>query len=197
MSEDKNDTLEGEDMDDSYIIELYLARNEQAIKETDVKYGRLCFRIAENILGNKEDSEECVNDTYWKVWNLIPPTIPNNFMAFISKIVRNISLKKNEFIHAQKRTPNVNVAFEELEYILSDDRIANEFDEQDIASLIDDFLRNEKESVRNVFIRRYYFFDSIKEISERYLFTEVKVKNILYHTRKKLRKYLEKEGVRI
>lgn len=184
-------------MDDSYIIELYLARNEQAIKETDVKYGRLCFRIAENILGNKEDSEECVNDTYWKVWSLIPPTIPNNFMAFISKIVRNISLKKNEFIYAQKRTPNVNVAFEELEYILSDDGIANEFGEQDIARLIDDFLRNEKESVRNVFIRRYYFFDSIKEISECYLFTEVKVKNILYHTRKKLRKYLEKEGVRI
>lgn len=184
-------------MDDFHIIELYFARNEQAIKETDIKYGRLCYGIAENILRSKEDSEECVNDTYWEIWKIIPPTRPNNFMAFISKIVRNLSLKKNEFIYAKKRTPNVVVSFQELEAILPDNRIASDFSNQDIGILIDQFLRGESECVRNVFIRKYYFFDSIKDIAQCYSFTEVKVKNILYHTRKKLQKYLAKEGVRI
>ena len=110
-------------MDDLMIIELYFERDEKAIKETDKKYGRLCFTVAINILGNDEDSEECVNDTYLSVWNKIPPTRPNNFMAFICKITRNLSLKRLDYNKAMKRTPESFVSFTELEDVLPDNSI--------------------------------------------------------------------------
>ena len=182
-------------MDDMQIIELYYERNEQAIVETDIKYGKLCFRIANNILSNNQDSAECVNDTYLSLWNKIPPTRPNNFTAFLCKIARNLSLKKLEFINAGKRNPNMVISLSELEDVLPDKCIAPKYGEEELGKLISDFLRNEKEIVRNVFIRKYYFFDSIGEIAERYSFTESKVKSMLYHTRNKLREYLKKEGV--
>lgn len=188
----------GERMDDLMIIELYFARNERAIKETDIKYGKLCFNVANNILSNDEDSEECVNDTYWSVWNAIPPTRPKNFVAFICRIVRNLSLKKLDFNFASKRSQNVMVSFSELEEILPDNRINPDYGYEEIGKLISNFLQQEKEDARNVFIRKYYFFDSIKDITERYSFTESKVKNMLYHTRNKLREYLKKkEGIEI
>ena len=184
-------------MDDLMIIELYFARNEQAIKETDIKYGKLCFSMANNILSNDEDSEECVNDTYLSVWNKIPPTRPNNFRAFICKIVRNLSMKKLEFNRALKRTQNVTVSYTELEEILPDTRTAPEWEYENLGKIISDFLQNEKEDARNVFIRKYYFFDSISDIAERYSFTESKVKNMLYHSRNKLRECLKKEGIEV
>lgn len=184
-------------MDDSKIIELYLSRNEQAIKETDVKYGRLCHSIAYNILNNREDSEECVNDTYEGVWNAIPPTIPDNFMSFVCKIARNLSLKRLEFIKREKRSQAMLVSMEELEEVLPDERYAPEADDEAVGECIGNFLRSQKEDVRNVFIRKYYFFDSVADIAKRYSFTESKVKNMLYHTRNKLKDYLIKEGVRI
>ena len=182
-------------MDDLMIIELYFARNEQAITETDRKYGKLCFCMANNFLSNNEDSEECVNDTYWGVWNRIPPTRPNNFRAFLCKIVRNLSMKKLEFNLALKRTRNVTVSFSELEEILPDTRTAPEWEYEDLGKIISAFLRAEKEDVRNVFIRKYYFFDSIGDIAGRYAFTESKVKSMLYHSRSRLREYLKKEGI--
>ena len=97
-------------MDDLMIIELYFARDEQAIEETDTKYGKLCFHMANNFLSNDADAEECVNDTYLSTWNTIPPTRPNNFRAFLCKIVRNLSMKKLEFNLALKRTQNVTVS---------------------------------------------------------------------------------------
>ena len=184
-------------MDDLMIIELYFARNEQAIKETDIKYGKLCFSMANNILSNDEDSEECVNDTYLSVWNKIPPTRPNNFRAFICKIVRNLSMKKLEFNRALKRTQNVTVSYTELEEILQDTRTAPEWEYENLGKIISDFLQHEKEDARNVFIRKYYFFDSISDIAERYSFTESKVKNMLYHSRNKLRECLKKEGIEV
>lgn len=184
-------------MDDLMIIELYFARDDQAIKETDIKYGKLCFSIANNILFNDEDSEECVNDTYLSVWNKIPPTRPNNFRAFICKIVRNLSMKKLEFNHALKRTQNVTVSYTELEEILPDTHTAPEWEYESLGKIISDFLRHEKEDARNVFIRKYYFFDSISDIAERYSFTESKVKNMLYHSRNKLRECLKKEGIEV
>lgn len=184
-------------MDDLMIIELYFARNEQAIKETDIKYGKLCFSMANNILSNDEDSEECVNDTYLSVWNKIPPTRPNNFRAFICKIVRNLSMKKLEFNRALKRTQNVTVSYTELEEILPDTRTAPEWEYENLGKIISDFLQHEKEDARNVFIRKYYFFDSISDIAERYSFTESKVKNMLYHSRNKLRECLKKEGIEV
>ena len=184
-------------MDDPRIIQLYLARNEQAIKETDVKYGKLCHSIAYNILNNREDSEECVNDTYEGVWNAIPPTIPNNLMSFVCKIARNLSLKRLEFMKREKRSQAMLVSLEELEAILPDERYAPGVSDEDVGKRIGDFLHSQKEDVRNVFIRKYYFFDSVADIAKRYSFTESKVKNMLFHTRNKLKDYLIKEGVTI
>jgi RNA polymerase sigma-70 factor (ECF subfamily) len=190
-------TKEVNNMDDLRIIELYFARDEQAIKETDVKYGKLCHSIAYNILNNKEDSEECVNDTYIGVWNAIPPTRPNSFMAFLCKITRNVSLKRIEAMARQKRSQATMVSLDELAEILPDESIRENISNDNLTELISDFLRKEKADVRNVFIRKYYFFDSVGDISKRYSFTEDKVKSMLYHTRKKLKDYLIKEGAEI
>ena len=184
-------------MDDLMIIELYFKRDEKAIKETDKKYGRLCFTVAINILGNDKDAEECVNDTYLSVWNNIPPTRPNNFRAFICKIVRNLSMKKLEFNRALKRTQYVTELYTELEEILPDTRTASEWEYENLGKIISDFLQHEKEDARNVFIRKYYFFDTISDIAKRYSFTESKVKNMLYHSRNKLRECLKKEGIEV
>lgn len=182
-------------MNDSNIIELYFKRDEQAIKETDIKYGRLCYSIAYNILNNKEDSDECVNDTYVGVWSAIPPARPDNFMAFVCKIARNLSLKRLETMTRQKRSTAILVSFDELAEVLPDESIAGGVSDEDIGKLISDFLRNEKEDIRNVFIRKYCFFDSIGDIAARYSFTEGKVKNMLYHTRNKLKDYLIEKGI--
>lgn len=184
-------------MDDLMIIQLYFERNEKAIIETDKKYGHLCFNIAIHILGNDEDSQECVNDTYWGLWNKIPPTKPNNFMAFICKITRNLSLKRLNYNKAIKRTPECFVSFHELENILTDNAVMPNTETEEIGKLISNFLRCQKADARNVFIRKYWFFDSISEIAAQYSFTESKVKNMLYHTRNKLKEYLKKEGIKI
>ncbi len=184
-------------MDDLNIIELYFARNEQAIKETAKKYGKLCHRIAHNILGNDEDSDECVNDTYIGIWNAIPPARPNNFMAFVCKITRNLSLNRLEAQSRQKRSQFTLVSLDELAEVLPDESIAVSISDEDLGRLISKFLRSEKEEARNVFIRKYYFFDSIGDIASRYSFTESKVRNMLYHTRAKLKIYLTKEGIEI
>lgn len=184
-------------MDDLKIIALYFERNEQAIKETDAKYGKLCHRIAYNILNNQEDSEECVNDTYVGVWNAIPPTRPYNFTSFICKITRNLSLKRLEFRKREKRSPDVLLSLDELAAVLPDERYAPGVSDEDVGRLISKFLRSQKEEARNIFLRRYYYFDSIREIAKRYSFTESKVKNMLFYTRSKLKDYLIKEGVEI
>lgn len=184
-------------MDDLRIIELYFERDEQAIRETDAKYGKLCRSIAYNILNSREDSEECANDTFWGVWNAIPPTKPNNFMSFVCKIARNLSLNRLEFLKRGKRSQAVLVSLEELEAVLPDDRIAPDVSDEDLGKLISEFLRSQKNDARNVFIRKYYYFDSIREIAERYSFKESKVKNMLFYTRNKLKDYLIKEGVEI
>lgn len=184
-------------MDDLTIIELYFARDEKAIKETDIKYGRLCFSVAINVLGNDEDSEECVNDTYLSVWNTIPPTRPSRFAAFICKITRNLSLKRLEYNKAQKRTPTAIVSFHEFEDFLPDNTIMPDVDNQEIGKKIGDFLRTKSPVVRTVFIRKYWFFDTVSDIAAKYSFTESKVKSMLYHTRNELREYLRKEGIEI
>ena len=184
-------------MDDLRIIELYFERDEQAIKETDTKYGMLCHSIAYNILNNYEDSEECVNDTYVGLWNAIPPTRPNSFISFLCRITRNLSLKRIEFMTREKRSAEVILSLDELEWVLPDNRYAPGVSDEDVGKLISQFLRIQKEDVRNVFIRKYFFFDSIAEIAECFGFTESKIKNMLYYTRKKLRDFLIKEGIEL
>ncbi|MBQ3195400.1 MAG: sigma-70 family RNA polymerase sigma factor [Clostridia bacterium] len=184
-------------MDDTRIIELYFKRDEQAIKETELKYGRLCYSISYNILNNREDAEECVNDTYIGAWNAIPPAKPNNFTAFVCRIARNLALKRLEFLGRDKRSQNMTVSLEELAEVLPDERYAPDTSDKAVGKLISKFLGKQKEYVRNIFVRRYYFFDTVAEIAQRYSFTESKVKNILFFTRKKLKDYLIKEGVEI
>ena len=184
-------------MNDPEIIELYFKRDEKAIEETDAKYGKLCYRIAYNILNNHEDSEECVNDTYLGVWNAIPPTRPNNFVAFVCRITRNLSLNHLEKMSRQKRSAAIVVSLDELAEVLHDDSIADGLSNEYIGKAISNFLRSENEVTRNVFMRKYYFFDSIGDISKRFGFSESKVKSMLFYTRKKLKDYLIKEGIEI
>lgn len=184
-------------MEDSTIIELYFDRNEKAIDETAKKYGNLCFKIANNILLNHEDSEECVNDTYMSLWTKIPPTYPTCFTAFICRIVRFLSIKKLDYNSALKRSQHMTILYSELEDILPSENFSPHHEYEDIGKLISLFLRKEKKDSRNVFIRKYYFFDSISEIAHRYSFSESKIKNMLYHSRIRLRNFLRKEGVEI
>ncbi len=181
-------------MDDRQIVELFFARSEEAIRETDAKYGRLCYRIAQNILGRDADAEECVNDAYLCLWNAIPPQKPDDLAAYVSKIVRNVSLKRLRFNSAMKRNIQAEVSLNELESILPDSMVESEVDDRQLGKLISAFLWRESESSRNVFIRKYFFFDSIHEIAERYSYSESKVKSMLFHTRRRLQNYLLKEG---
>ena len=184
-------------MDDIQIIDLFFDRNEQAIQETDAKYGRLCFSVANKILDSNEDSEECVNDTYLRAWNEIPPTRPNHFSAFLCRITRILSLKKLEFSNAMKRTPSIVVSFEELEGVLQDERIAPGTEAVELGVLISNFLRREKADARNVFLRKYLFFDTVEEIAERFGMNENTIKSMLFRTRNRLREYLRKEGIEV
>lgn len=183
-------------MDDQQIINLYFERNEEAIQATEAKYGKLCASIARNILGSETDSEECVNDVYLSVWNTIPPQRPNSFAAFISKITRNISLKRVRFDNAVKRSALTVISLSELENVVPD-YYSSDMEDAQLGKLISDFLRTEKPDARNVFIRKYWFFDTVSEIADRYSFSESKVKSMLYHTRNRLRDYLNKEGVHL
>lgn len=183
-------------MDDKRIVDLYWERNEDAIKETSLKYGRLCTYIANNILSNNEDSEECVNDTYLAVWNIIPKQRPNKFSVFISRITRNLALKKYEYISAAKRNPSAVTSLEELgDCVSGKDSIESEIEKKHIQITINKFLWQQIEEKRNVFIRRYWYFDSIDSICQATGFSQSKVKSMLYEMRKKLRKYLESEGI--
>lgn len=185
----------GSKIDDQRIIELYSERNEAALKETEFKYGRLCYSIAYNILGNSEDAEECVNDTLLSVWNAIPPTMPENLKAYICRIAGNTALKKLEYNSAEKRSSNAVIYLTELEEIIPDNRSPGDITEENLSELISSFLRSQKPEIRKVFIRRYWFFDSVSDIAARFSYSESKVKSMLFHTRNKLKKFLMKEGI--
>lgn len=185
-------------MNDKALIDLYWARDEEAIKETSAKYGRLCSYIANNILKNVEDCEECVNDTYFSIWNAIPAQRPNRFSVFISRITRNLALKKYAYISAAKRNPSAVVSFDELEDCVSGTySVESEIENKHIERTIDTFLWEQGYEKRDIFIRRYWYFDSIEAICKYTGFSQSKVKSILYELRLKLRRYLENEGIEI
>ena len=184
-------------MDDREIIELYWARSESAITSTARKYGRYSHTIAYAILGNFEDSQECVNDTYIKVWNSIPPQRPNNLAAYIGRITRNISLDRYRAYTAEKRgaghTENV---LNELETCVLGANDGRDFDDHlALTDILNRFLESLPPQTRKVFMRRYWYFSSIKEIAKEYRMTEGKVKMLLLRARGALKKYLEKEGI--
>lgn len=177
-------------MEDSQIIELYNARSSAAVKETDKKYGRLCYSVADGILHSREDDEECVNDTYLAVWNKIPPEKPDIFSAFLCKITRNLALKKYEYKRAKKRR-EPDAAIDELAEILPDNEdLHGKIEAKELGEAINAFLRSLPPDERNMFIRRYWLFDPVKRIAADFRFSVSKVKSILFRTRKKLKEYI-------
>ena len=191
-------------MEDKQIVDLYWERNERAIAESDAKYGAFCARIAMNILDNAQDAEECVNDTYLRAWNAIPPDRPVKLGAFLGKITRNLSLDRYKAKKTAKRGNSLFlVSLDELSECVPDGStgFGSGFDEETEARRIGDcinrFLRKQPREVRDVFICRYFYSDSIGEISRRFGLTESKIKSMLHRTRQKLRKFLESEGIRL
>ncbi len=185
-------------MEDEKIIGLYWDRKEEAIQETSSKYVKLCFFIARNILASREDSEECVNDTYLGVWNAIPKQRPSRFSVFVSRIARNLALKKYEYLHAAKRNADAICSFEELNDCVSGkEYIENELENRRIEQAIDAFLWRQEEEKRNIFICRYWHFESIEHICRCTGYSQSKIKSLLFNMRKKLREYLESEGVEV
>ena len=186
-------------MEDREIVALYLERNEIAIEASEKKYGKYCFFIADNILGNKEDSEECVNDTYMKAWNSIPPRRPEKLSGFLGKITRNLALDVLEKKSAKKRgNKTLSLVLEELhECIPSPVSAENEVDKLQLIEILNCFLKTLSTENRKIFLQRYWYMMSVKEIAEQNNFTESKVKMSLMRTRENLRIFLEKEGVQL
>ena len=185
-------------MEDAQILDLYFARSEQAIKETDLKFGRYCLTIAYNILHNNEDSEECKNDTYIKAWNAIPPKKPENFRAYLGKIARNIALNMYEYMHRKKRDVNSTEAIlDELSECIPDpgSDVEKAAESMIIRDSINDFLGTLSADNRKIFVRRYWYASPIEEIAQEYGFSVSKVKTCLMRTRSKLKKHLESEGI--
>lgn len=183
-------------MDDEKIIELFFNRSEQAIEEVDKKYGKTCHNISYNILHNKLDAEECVNDAYLGAWNAIPPARPNPLLTYLCKIVRNLSLKRYEFNTAIKRNSTYDVAMEELESCLSSpETIESEIALKELTCIIENFLDSLSTENRVIFLRRYWFSDTYSDIAARVGMTEKNVSVRLTRIREKLRNYLTEREV--
>ena len=184
-------------MDDNQIVNLYWKRSENAISETDKKYGRYCHYIAYNILCDEEDSRECVNDTYLKAWEAIPPHRPNRLAAFLGKITRNISLNRYKYNNADKRSAGqVPLVLEELqECIPSAESTEQVIDDLSLAVIFNQFLSGLSEERRNIFMRRYWYLNSVKEIARDFEMSESKVKMSLLRSRNELKRLLEEEGI--
>lgn len=183
-------------MQDQEIIALYNQRDEQAIVQTEAKYGTYCMSIAQNILRNLQDSEECVNDTWLRTWNSIPPVYPDNLKRYVGMITRNLSLSRFEFLHRAKRGGGeVVLALEELHDVAdpnADGRL--QLDEQEFARILNAFLRALPERDCGIFIRRYYYLESVDSIARYYRIRRDHVFKILSRARGKLRADLESEG---
>lgn len=184
-------------MNDPQIVELFQQRSEKAIAETQQKYGVYLKAIAYNILHNHEDSDECVNDTYLRAWNCIPPHCPSVLKTFLGKITRNLSLDKYDRLTAEKRGKGqFPLAFEELQEILPDSYNSEKIIEEIVLTeILNRFLGSLSAEQRVIFMRRYWYFNSVKEISEEYGIGESKVKMSLSRSRKKLKAMLEKEDI--
>ena len=199
-------------MNDKQIIDLYFSRSEQSIKEAKIKYSSFCRKIAYNILSNNEDTDECENDTYLKIWNSIPPNNPENFKAYIGKITRNIALdiwKKN---HTQKRNAGIEILFSEMEDILSVPQTDTEYELEEITPIINLLEIGEIENIlqavksdkefqglskkeQALFILRYWQGESVKSIAKQWNTSSNKLSGKLFRLRNNLKQALEKEGI--
>ena len=184
-------------MDDTQIVELYWARKESAIEETEAKYGSYCYSIAQNILHNLDDAKESVNDTWLGAWNSMPPHRPSVLSTFLGKLTRRISIDKWRRTTAKKRGDGqLPLVLAELEDCISDGKsIEEETERKLLAEVIAAFVKGLPETEQKVFLCRYWYMDSVSSIATRFRFSESKVKSMLSRTREKLRVRLEKEGL--
>ena len=183
-------------MDDAKIVQLYFDRDKQAITETATKYGNYCTSIAKNILGNREDTEECVNDTYLNTWNAIPPNRPKKLSAFLGKIVRNLAFNRYKHNTAAKRgAGELPAVLDELGECVSDrEDVEEAYDYTELVADINVFLSTLPTKKRNIFVRRYWYADSVSKIAARYNMSCFAVSMMLKRLRNKLRNYLTERG---
>lgn len=183
-------------MDELEIIELYWERNEIAIDETSARYGRLLYKISFNILSNHEDSQECVNDTYIKTWESIPPERPRSLTAYLGRIVRNLSIDYWNKSRAKKRYAGGDLLLSELiDCIPSQETVWSEVETKILSIIISDWLNALAREDRNLFVRRYWFCDSIKDLANKAGTSPNKLASHMYRLRSNLKDVLEKEGV--
>lgn len=185
----------GSRVEDSEIIERYWARDEQAIQETDRVYGRKLYALADRILQSREDAEESVSDTYMKAWETIPPQRPNYFFAYLAKICRNFALGRLDWRNAAKRNGEVVTLTQEMELCIPDPSHDNKLEGEEIGQALNRFLEGLSRESRMIFMRRYWYTDSISQIAARYGISESKVKTRLHRTRVQLYAFLKKEGI--
>lgn len=185
-------------MDDEKIIDLFFSRSDKAISELSLKYGEMCFRVSENILHNKEDSEECVNETYFSVWNKIPPEHPNPLVSFVLKILRNIAINRYRHNTAKKRNSRYDACLDELSGCVSGlETTETIYEAKELSLHIDAFLEKHSKTNRMIFVRRYWYMDSISTLSEICGMSEGTIKTRLSRMRKELKAFLVEKGVEI
>ena len=183
-------------MEDAKIIDLYWKRDENAIAETDYKYGCFCHTIAIRLLGVREDAEECVNDAYLGAWNTIPPARPKPLLTYLCKIVRNISLKVYHRNDALKRSSNYTIAMQEIEGCITDQKtIEEEIAMKELSRMIETFLDTLPTKDRVIFMRRYAYLDHYADIAKQVGMSEKNISVRLTRIRHKLKQYLVEKGV--
>ena len=184
-------------MDDKAILDLFFARNEMAIKHTDDIYGRKLFHLADNIVRNDLDAEESVSDTYMKAWQTIPPLRPKHFFGYLAKICRHFALDRLDWHNAVKRKAEVVSLTQEMEVCIPDRSREAQLEGKELGRMLDAFLREQTPENRMVFLRRYWYVDTISEIAVRYGISESAVNMRLSRTRERLAAYLKKEGITV
>ena len=183
-------------IEDEKIIDLFFNRSEKAIQELDIKYGKVCHKLSYNILNNKQDAEECVNDAYLGAWNAIPPARPIPLLTYICKIIRNISLKIYYRKEAAKRSSHYTIAMEEIEAcIAAPNTVEAEIEARELARIIGEFLDTLTLENRVIFMRRYWFADSYKDIAEFVGLSEKNISVRLTRIRQKMKEYLAEREV--
>ncbi len=184
-------------MDDQQILALYWQRDDAAIAATANSYGSYCYSIAWHILDNEQDAQECLNDTWLSAWNSIPPQRPQQLSTYLGKITRNLAINRFRQRHAQKRgLGQTALALSELSDCIADPvSLEQRVEEKQLTAVINRFLLAQPEQKRHIFIRRYWYLQPIREIAEAYGISESKVASLLLRMRKRLKVYLEKEGI--
>lgn len=184
-------------MSEQEILDLYLARNEEAVRKSEETYGAYCHTIAYRILRDEGEAAECVNDTWFQAWRTIPPTIPHHLGAYLAKITRNLSLNRYRRTHQKKREADrVAVCIDELQECLASDSTPEKSYEQSfLGQVINDFVRDLPREERMMFVRRYFYMDSVAEVAAHLGCSESKVKTTMFRTRKKLQEILIREEV--